>query len=213
MNQRELQQNIINFRIQKGLTQKQLASELNYSDKVISKWERGESLPNVEVLSELASFFNTSVDFLIGRNENNFSIDHEILKLESIKTESPSFLELLFILPFAMFAGASAISIHSLFSPSFFLLGISIVIYSFILAKSTFETQYKGNQIKVKNRAFKVTIYVNDEVVLVDKSVFRVNPVREIIYDQLTFKFEFKNATSIKCNIYVIDKQKRVSTY
>ena len=33
-----------------GLTQLQLAEKLNYSDKAVSKWERGESLPDVAVL-------------------------------------------------------------------------------------------------------------------------------------------------------------------
>lgn len=48
--------NIAFYRKQMGLTQLQLAEKLNYSDKAISKWERGESLPEVYVLHSLASF-------------------------------------------------------------------------------------------------------------------------------------------------------------
>lgn len=47
------------------MTQLELAEELNYSDKAISKWERGESLPDIAVLKYTADFFNVSVDYLI----------------------------------------------------------------------------------------------------------------------------------------------------
>ena len=33
-----------------GLTQSELAERLNYSDKAVSKWEQGESMPGIEVL-------------------------------------------------------------------------------------------------------------------------------------------------------------------
>ena len=61
--------NIAYYRKQMGLTQLQLAEKLNYSDKAISKWERGESLPEVYVLHSLASFFGVTLnDFLtVGR--------------------------------------------------------------------------------------------------------------------------------------------------
>lgn len=204
MNQKVLQENLINQRIKKGLTQKQLATELNYSDKVISKWERGESIPNVEVLSEIADFYETTIDNLIGRVPRTETTSAEVIKLETIKTENPSFMGLLFIVPFASFTGVALII--DLFIPlSFLLLSVALIFYSFILAKASFETQYKGNQIRVKNRAFKVTIHINDEIVLVDKSVLAINPVREVTYNDMIFKFEFKNAAFIYVNIYVID--------
>ena len=61
--------NIAFYRKQMGLTQLQLAEKLNYSDKAISIWERGESLPEVYVLHSLASFFGVTLnDFLtVGR--------------------------------------------------------------------------------------------------------------------------------------------------
>ncbi len=58
--------NIAFFRRKMGLTQLQLADKLNYSDKAISKWERGESLPDAYTLNVLAGFFGVSLnDFLI----------------------------------------------------------------------------------------------------------------------------------------------------
>ena len=45
-------------------TQGDLAEQLNYSDKSISKWERGESIPDIEMLCEVAKVFNVSLEYL-----------------------------------------------------------------------------------------------------------------------------------------------------
>lgn len=54
--------NIAMLRKQQGLTQAELAEKLNYSDKAISKWERGESVPDVLTLMVLAEQFDTDVN-------------------------------------------------------------------------------------------------------------------------------------------------------
>jgi transcriptional regulator with XRE-family HTH domain len=48
-----------------GLTQAGLAEKLNYSDKAVSKWERGESMPDVLTLMQLAEQFEISVGDLL----------------------------------------------------------------------------------------------------------------------------------------------------
>lgn len=58
--------NIAFYRKQAGMTQAGLAEKLNYSDKAISKWERGESIPDVLTMMQLASLFGVSVDDLLG---------------------------------------------------------------------------------------------------------------------------------------------------
>ena len=57
--------NIVILRRESSLTQIELAEKLNYSDKAISKWERGESLPDVTVLKAIADLFGVTVDYLI----------------------------------------------------------------------------------------------------------------------------------------------------
>ncbi len=64
-----LAKNLIKFRKAMNLTQADLANKLNYSDKAISKWERGESLPDVEILYELSKLFNVSIDTLLTDDE------------------------------------------------------------------------------------------------------------------------------------------------
>lgn len=58
-------QNLISLRKQMKLTQLELAEKINYSDKAVSKWERGESIPDVTVLMTIASLFGVTLDFLV----------------------------------------------------------------------------------------------------------------------------------------------------
>ena len=58
--------NIAAYRKAHKDTQLDLARKLNYSDKSVSKWERGESLPDVYILSQIADLYGVSVSALIG---------------------------------------------------------------------------------------------------------------------------------------------------
>jgi len=58
--------NIAACRKQCDLTQAELADKLNYSDKAVSKWERGESVPDVATLMLLAEQFGVTVNDLVG---------------------------------------------------------------------------------------------------------------------------------------------------
>ena len=57
--------NIANYRKQQQLTQAGLAEKLNYSDKAVSKWERGESMPDVLTLVQIAELFEITVNDLL----------------------------------------------------------------------------------------------------------------------------------------------------
>lgn len=61
----QLGANIVTYRKRSGLTQAKLAERLNYSDKAVSKWERGESMPDVLTLVQLAELFEITVDELL----------------------------------------------------------------------------------------------------------------------------------------------------
>lgn len=62
-----ISENLLRFRVQAGLTQAQLAEKLNYSDKAVSKWERGESVPDVRILMQIADIYNIKLDDLVSR--------------------------------------------------------------------------------------------------------------------------------------------------
>ncbi|MBR4727082.1 MAG: helix-turn-helix transcriptional regulator [Clostridia bacterium] len=61
-----LSKNLTALRKAQGLTQTELGEKLTYSDKSVSKWERGDGLPDIVTLEKLAELFGVTVDALIG---------------------------------------------------------------------------------------------------------------------------------------------------
>ena len=61
--------NLIRLRNQRGMKQAELGALLNYSDKTISKWERGEAIPDAWVLTQMAEIFGVTVDALLSAQE------------------------------------------------------------------------------------------------------------------------------------------------
>lgn len=57
--------NIAALRVEAKITQLELAEMLNYSDKAVSKWERGESIPDLVVMKRLADIFGVTVDYFL----------------------------------------------------------------------------------------------------------------------------------------------------
>lgn len=63
-----LSENLVKLRKKNKLTQAELAEAIHYSDKSISKWEKGESCPSVAVAAEIAKYFGVTLDDLIDEN-------------------------------------------------------------------------------------------------------------------------------------------------
>ena len=61
-----LAENLKKYRIMKDLTQEEIADYLNITPQSVSKWERGETYPDITLLPALANIFETSIDLLIG---------------------------------------------------------------------------------------------------------------------------------------------------
>lgn len=70
MDDREIiAKNLVKLREANRLTQAELAEQLNYTDKAISKWERGESLPDVLTLKKVATILGTDVNFILSPHD------------------------------------------------------------------------------------------------------------------------------------------------
>ncbi len=80
-----LSKNIKNSRKSKGLSQEELAIKLNVVRQTISKWERGLSVPDSEMLIHLSEVFEVPVSTLLGENIEEDKIDD--LKIISQKLE------------------------------------------------------------------------------------------------------------------------------
>lgn len=66
--------NLASLRKKRGWTQLELAEKLNYSDKAVSKWERGESLPDVTILKQIADLFEVPVDYMLTREHEEAAV-------------------------------------------------------------------------------------------------------------------------------------------
>ena len=64
-----ISKNIVEYRKRAKLTQSELAEKLNFSDKSISKWERGEAIPDVVVLINMSEIFGITLNDLISEND------------------------------------------------------------------------------------------------------------------------------------------------
>ena len=62
--------NIRKMRLERGMTQRQLAYRLRVSVQAVSKWERGKTYPDVTMLLPIADMFGVTLDELFGRKEN-----------------------------------------------------------------------------------------------------------------------------------------------
>lgn len=73
--------NLLWLKKQHNFTQEDLAEKLNVSRQSISKWERGEALPDLFNLAELSRLYNISIDDLLNKNfaenkEDNVKVDY-----------------------------------------------------------------------------------------------------------------------------------------
>lgn len=64
-----LQENIKNFRKERGLTQEELAIRVNVVRQTVSKWEKGQSVPDADLLQKIAEVLEVSVSQLLGQEK------------------------------------------------------------------------------------------------------------------------------------------------
>ena len=90
--------NLRNLRMEKGISQRQLADDLNLLQQSICKYENKDTEPNITTLVAMAEFFDTSIDYLVGythvrgRVEKAIYADldgSEIKHIENLRLLSP----------------------------------------------------------------------------------------------------------------------------
>jgi len=84
------------FRKEKNLTQMELADMLNISYQAVSNWERGETMPDISKLPELAQIFNHSIDEILCNQQSTKIIENIIgdkiedeISMEDFKSVAP----------------------------------------------------------------------------------------------------------------------------
>jgi len=77
MNQQRIGQFLKHLRKNKGLTQEQLAEHFNVSSRTVSRWETGSNMPDVNMLIELADFYDTDIREIINGERKSENMDTE----------------------------------------------------------------------------------------------------------------------------------------
>ena len=85
-----LSDNIQKYRKQKGWSQEELAVRLNVVRQTISKWERGTSVPDADMLIQLSDLLSVSVSTLLGIEEKNWRADALAEELAALNAELAS---------------------------------------------------------------------------------------------------------------------------
>lgn len=61
--------NLADLRRQNKLTQQQVADKFGYSSKAVSRWERGETLPDIEMLAKICDFYGVKLEYLLQKEQ------------------------------------------------------------------------------------------------------------------------------------------------
>lgn len=77
------------LRKNKNLTQEKLAEQLSVNRDALAKWETDRSYPDVNIIKELATFFEVTTDYLLGRDDDGFEarVAKEIKKYKGLMGE------------------------------------------------------------------------------------------------------------------------------
>lgn len=81
--------NLKALRKEYNISQQQLANIIGVSQQSINKYENHNVEPDIETLKAIATFFNTTIDFLVGFDESKtaFTKEDELLRLFSLMTK------------------------------------------------------------------------------------------------------------------------------
>ena len=69
MSECKIAEKLVELRTAKGVTQEDVAQNLSISNKTISKWENGASMPDLPMLIELSKYYGVTTDTLLGLSE------------------------------------------------------------------------------------------------------------------------------------------------
>ncbi len=75
MNQQKIGELLKNLRKEKNLTQAELAEKLGVSNRSISRWENGMTMPDFDLLIELADFYGVDVREILDGERSNIGMD------------------------------------------------------------------------------------------------------------------------------------------
>lgn len=95
-NELSIGQRISLLRKQNNWSQIELSKKINASREIISRYERNESQPSIEMIVKMANAFNVTVDYLIGQSENSAFDKETVSRINDIQKMDSSTKSMLF---------------------------------------------------------------------------------------------------------------------
>ena len=80
-------ENLKQLRLDRNLTQKELAEILGVYSQCILNWENGITSPHINMIIKIADFFGVSIDYLVGRNNYDMGVDYAVKIVSSFTEE------------------------------------------------------------------------------------------------------------------------------
>lgn len=108
-----ISKNLINLRQKSGMTQLQVAEKINYSDKSISKWERGDAIPDIPVMLQLAKLYGVTIDDIVSKHEKK-DIKPKAKKIKLSQHTVITIIAMSFVWFFATIAFAAVYALFNL---------------------------------------------------------------------------------------------------
>jgi len=172
---------ISTLRKENGLTQKDLARELNISDKAVSRWETGMSSPSVDMLYRISKYFNISFNDLltarVSTDESDDNIVEDIIEeMSEIKKKNSKKIKTIVI---------SAISI--------------IIILAMTIIFTHSYNRFKVYKINIESEELYYNSGVYIETKIKDTLFLKDIKIRE---------YEYKNTDTISIDLYFVENDK-----
>lgn len=158
MNREKMAQFISSLRKEKNLMQQDVAELFNVSPQAVSKWEKGDSIPDIEILEKMSSFYQVSIEELLNGERKEYIDNKNINKMEKQDLNRKSSLNLtlgislltctilFFFFPFLVYSNGY-ISGYGIIFSSLFLTGNFFVLVNFLsyLALGVIEIYLSSN--------------------------------------------------------------------
>jgi len=180
---------IVSLRRRHGLTQAELADKLGVTDKSVSKWERGISMPDLSVIAEISQLFGISTDILLGLKE-------EDMNGKFISLEKYLMGEFGYQVPDLIPSGADVVLLLSCPAPDDAAHGLALsggggkAAYEFLFEKDDFSYNSFSRQARLG------AVYVSN--------VPLVSPSHEL--DSLVDELEYTRLGAMAQNRYLLEK-------
>ena len=134
---------LLKLRTDAGLTQSELGDKLSYSDKTVSKWERGEAIPDATVWKKISRIFGISVDSLLDDGAAPEESSHDPMPESTINYDAVTRLTIVGIWTLAVLVFA-VLWIADIFFWMIFIYAIPITLITLLVFNSLWH-RGKGN--------------------------------------------------------------------